>query len=729
MLTVFSSSVFASKLNQLTTEDEEEISKVIKGMSIEEKIGQMMMVGFSEKEDIKELIEKYHIGNVILFERNIKYQREEGVKVDDERIAPAVTKLSNDLQGFASNTEKQIPLLIAVDQEGGNTIIIEKGVTLLPSNMVIGATRSEEYAFQAGRITGEELRAMGIHMNLAPVVDINQNIKDDVIGVRSYGGDTELVSKLGLQYTNGLHEGGVLSVAKHFPGHGDSPVDPHFRLPKVLYSYEVLKKGNLKPFEVLVKNGVDAVMTAHMDFSSAFDKVPEGLPASLSPEILKGELREKMGFEGIIISDDMEMRAVLMENGDEARTIGKAAIQAVKATTDIIIVATHVDKAKEVYNALIEEFKDKRFQEKFIDLAVRRILRLKKKVNKSLNISDWIVNSEKVKEIVMKEENLEIAHEIVKEAITLVIDNNDLFSGKSFPFKKVFSTDEILVVSPYYKEETFTTKIKEKNRGDITSIDVRYYPSWDSKRNEEEVTKKMEEILEKVINAKMVIVGITREQHITIVENLVNKTEKPIIVIAFSEPYLLGEELIRRKNITYLAAYSHLEPSIVAIVDVLFGKVKPKPAKYLPVLLYGITTETPSKIAPVIPRSSAESLSVLPSIEPQETSDSNSWWFYILGGLGAFVGGFIKLVQVGIRNIFPKRDESGILQLGLVLNLCINIVWGIILCLVVVIINSFHPILQVVRENLIGAFVIGFIGGYLGSAILNLIPGIGRVSK
>ncbi len=729
-LTFFSSCVPGSKLNRLTAEDEKEISEMINRMTLEEKIGQMMMVGFSEKGDIEELIENYYVGNVILFERNVKYQREEGVRADDERIAPAVAELCNELQGFASNTKQKIPLLIAVDQEGGNTIVIEKGVTLFPSNMVIGATRSEEYAFQAGRITGEELRAMGIHMNLAPVVDINQNIRDDIIGVRSYGGDSELVSKLGVQYVNGLHEGGVLSVAKHFPGHGDSSVDPHFTLPKVLYSYEVLKKGNLKPFDMLVKNDVDAVMPAHMDFSKAFDKVREGLPASLSPEILKGELREKMGFEGVIISDDMEMKAVLMENEDEVRTIEEASLQAAKATTDIVIVAQHVDKVKEVYRALKEEFKDKRLEEEFVDPALKRILRLKKKVNKSLSVSDWMVIPLQAKEKVMKKENLEIAYEIVKEAITLVTDNNDLFLGISFPFRKVSSEDKILVVSPYYREETFTRKIKKENVGDIISVPVRYYPHHYIKENEEEVSKKMKEILEESSGVEMVIVGITREQHVPIVENLVNKTEKPIIVIAFSEPYLLGESLIRKENITYLAAYSHLEPSIIAIIGVLFGREKPKPTKYLPVSLHGITTDTPSKMVAVIPRGKKGPSRELPR-DKQGPLKSKIWYFYMLVVLGAIVAGVAKSLQ----EAFSKK-RSGILPTRLALYLSFSIIWGVVLCLVVVLISSCLPqegknlfFLKAICENLIGAFVVGFIGGWLGPTILDLIPGIRKLSS
>lgn len=730
VLSILSGPGFASKLNELTLHDEEEISGIIRRMSIEDKIGQMMMVGFIEKENIKELIEHFRIGNVILFDRNIEYQREPGVRVNDDRIAPAVAKLCNELQGFASNTQQNIPLLIAVDQEGGNTIVIEKGVTLFPSNMVIGATRSEEYAFQAGRITGEELRAMGIHMNLAPVVDINQNIRDDIVGVRSYGGDTELVSKLGLQCMNGLHEGGVLSVAKHFPGHGDSPVDPHHGLPKVLYSYELLKRGNLKPFETLVRNGVDAVMPAHMDFSKAFEKVREGVPASLSPEILKGELRDRMGFEGVIISDDMEMRAVLVEDGRQVRTVEEAAVQAVRATSDIIIVTTHVDKAKEVYATLKEEFKDKKLQEKFVDPAVQRILRLKKKISTSLDPDDWIVTPRLAKEIVMKNDNLRIANEIVKEAITLVTDNNDLFSGNSFPFKKVSSENKILIVSPYYKEDSLTKKIRGEHVGDIISIPVRYFPHYYVKKNTEEVERKMDEILQQSRSVGMSIVGITREQHIPIVENLANTTKKPIIVIAFSEPYLLGESLIRKENITYLAAYSHLEPSIAAIVDILFGRVKPKSTKYLPVSLPGITTGKPSEMVAVIPRKEKEPPGEIGphKVEPAKPA---RWWFYGLVVLGALLAGLAKSLQEAFG-----RSKGAVFPTRLGLYLVFSVIWGMVLYLLVVLISSYFPqegktlpFLRAICDSLPGAFVIGFVGGWLGPAILDLIPGVKKVSS
>ncbi|MCD9023136.1 beta-N-acetylhexosaminidase [Cohnella silvisoli] len=323
-------------------------------LGLKEKIGQLFMCGFDGLEptnDIMNLIQEYGIGGVIYFRRNV-------------RDAAQVAALSGKLQQASAD-----PLFLAIDQEGGMVVRLEEGVTVMPGAMAQGAADNAELTREAAKWSGAELREIGINMNFAPCLDVNNNPQNPVIGVRSYGEDAARVAQLGTAAIRGYREGGVAAVAKHFPGHGDTAVDSHHELPTVPHGVDRLNEIELFPFRQAIWQRVDAIMTAHVVFP-AFE--PDGVPATLSQKILTGLLRDRMGFEGVIVTDCLEMNAI-------AETIGVArgAVEAIKAGADLILVSHRLTRQTAALEAVMEAVMTGEISESRIDEAARRIWELK----------------------------------------------------------------------------------------------------------------------------------------------------------------------------------------------------------------------------------------------------------------------------------------------------------------------------------------------------------------
>ena len=256
-------------------------------MSLEQKVGQVFMLGFEGRTldaSNRALIQGLHVGGVTLFARNI----ESGLQLK---------RLNFDLQSVAD----PVPLFISVDQEGGLVVRVTSGATIFPGNMAIGATGNLDLARRVAEASATELRIMGINMNLAPVVDINTNPLNPVIGVRSFGSDVRPVSDFGVQTLQALQSRGVSAIAKHFPGHGDTHVDSHRDLPVVLHPLERLEAIELVPFQAAIQAGVDGIMTAHVTLHAV--EPGHAVSATLSKAVLTGLLRERLGFQGLILTD------------------------------------------------------------------------------------------------------------------------------------------------------------------------------------------------------------------------------------------------------------------------------------------------------------------------------------------------------------------------------------------------------------------------------------------
>ena len=264
-------------------------------------VGQHIMVGFYGTEVTEELrayVRKYQFSNFILFRRNV---------VDQAQLAA----LCDQLQAMTLE-ETGMHALIATDQEGGAVSRLPDDCAVVPTAMAVAATGDPDNALEAGRITGREMMALGVNFDLAPSLDVNCNPRNPVINVRSYGDTPEQVSAFGCAMIKGLQSEGVLACAKHFPGHGDTDVDSHVGLPCVDKTMEELEACELAPFRSAIDAGVGAVMTTHI----LFPKIDEsGIPATMSRRILTGLLREKLGFDGIIITDCMMMDAIAKHYG------------------------------------------------------------------------------------------------------------------------------------------------------------------------------------------------------------------------------------------------------------------------------------------------------------------------------------------------------------------------------------------------------------------------------
>mgnify|MGYP000315436982 CR=1 FL=1 len=287
------------------------------------------MIGFEETEvtpDLRAWLQDYRPGGVILFSRNL---------VDAEQIAT----LTNDLQAIAGD----IPLLMAIDQEGGRVSRLPSDFTIFPPAATVAQSGSTDLAYQAASVTAKELRSVGINMNMAPVLDIHTNPDNPIIGNRAFGTEPAQVCTMGAATIAGLQDHRVLACGKHFPGHGDTSTDSHLELPCVHASRERLEEIELQPFRYAIEHGLQAMMTAHVHYPG-LDPV---YPATLSPTILSGLLRQELGFSGVILSDDLEMRAIL----DHTR-VGDAAIRSLQAGADMLLICKSRTLATDTFQAL-----------------------------------------------------------------------------------------------------------------------------------------------------------------------------------------------------------------------------------------------------------------------------------------------------------------------------------------------------------------------------------------
>ncbi|MBA7691269.1 Beta-hexosaminidase [subsurface metagenome] len=393
------------------------LKKPLSGMTLEEKIGQMFQVGFNGKKvtsDIKEMIEDYYVGGIIYFRRNIESLQQ-------------VSGLSNKLQILSARKRSGLPLLISTDQEGGmvNRLV---GGTHFPGNMVLGAARKSSLAEKAGRTTAGQLRAVGINMDFAPVLDVSNNPLNLVIGTRSFGGDPLLVADLGVAFIKGMQEEGIIACAKHFPGHGDTAIDSHLDLPVIECQKERLEKVEIYPFRQAIGAGVDSIMTAHICMPALESR--KGIPATLSYNILTNLLRGELGYKGVVITDCMEMKAI----ADSFGTV-EGSVMAIEAGTDIVLVSHSLDKQKAAIEAVTGAVKEERITEERINQSVLRILRLKEKRIglESPPVSDYRKINKKAEE--------EIAYEISKAGVTLVKDEDNLIPINRSNDKKVLVID------------------------------------------------------------------------------------------------------------------------------------------------------------------------------------------------------------------------------------------------------------------------------------------------
>lgn len=329
-------------------------------LTLREKIGQLIVTGFPGPvpgEELRDLIADYGIGNVILFSHNVENAAQLKALCDGLR------REIGERTGY--------PPLIAIDQEGGRVTRLPADATNVPGAMAIASTGRPEHAYAAGRATARELRALGINFNLAPVLDINNNKRNPVINVRSYGDTAETVERYGLQMLRGLREEGVLASAKHFPGHGDTAVDSHLGLPAVGKTLEQLRELELKPFAAAFGEGAEAVMTAHILFPEI---EPERVPATMSRTIVTELLKKELGFEGLVVSDCLEMNAIRKFYGTAEGAVG-----ALKAGVHLLFISHTPQLVREAIERIEQAVLGGELPMAVVDEAVEKVLYYKKK--------------------------------------------------------------------------------------------------------------------------------------------------------------------------------------------------------------------------------------------------------------------------------------------------------------------------------------------------------------
>ena len=433
------------------------VPKLMNEMSLRDKVTQMMMVDFrmwgdnvdSAKdftvmnEEVQKIIEDYNFGSIILFANNIKETEQ------SYNLTMAMQEAATKDGGLA--------LIICADQEGGSVYRLGSG-TALPGNMALGATyaaNGTKYALHAGQIIGSELDAVGINGNLAPVVDVNNNANNPVIGLRSYGDDATMVGELASAVIAGMAEYNVIGTAKHFPGHGDTATDSHYGLPMVDKSLEVLKEVELKPYEVAIDQGIEMIMTAHILYPQLEgDKIvsnktgePESLPATMSDDILTGLLKEDMGFEGIIVTDAMNM-AGIADKWDQVQST----IIAVNAGADLFCMPCRLycqaDLANldAIINGVIAAVESGEIPMERINDAVRRILTVKE--NRGILDYDPAEHTlEKALEVVGSDANRAKERELAAAAVTVVKNDGSL------PLE-LNENSKVLMLVPYDNERS-----------------------------------------------------------------------------------------------------------------------------------------------------------------------------------------------------------------------------------------------------------------------------------
>jgi beta-glucosidase-like glycosyl hydrolase len=562
----------------------------LKRMTLEEKTGQLISVGINarflnqESEEYKSLrrqVEQNHIGGIILFRGSV-YES---------------VHLVNRMQQHARR-----PLIISADLEAGAGMRFEDTINF-PWNMAVGATGNPDYARRQGEITAREARALGVQQIFAPVVDVNNNAANPVINVRSYGEDPASVAKFAAAFTEGAQGAGVIATAKHFPGHGDTNVDSHRGLPIINVKRERLEQIELIPFRAVIEAGIGAVMSAHIglpeidpttvqplprEASIRPAYVEEGgeivdenafLPGTLSPVVLGGMLRRGLGFDGIVVTDAMDMSGLTIYFKQD-----EAAVRAVLAGADMILKPADPDAAT---RGLREAVRAGRLTEKRIEESARKILAAKYDLGL---VRQRITPLEEIDRLVSGPDALKLADEIAGDAITLVRDEAKLLQpeggaglrrgARIFNLAITNGEDRLWIAGP------FASQLARLGRRADTFV-------LDSRSTEEEVR----EALERSRKADVVLVSMygrvrsgaansvgLPQQGVRALSALLER-KVPLVGISFGNPYLL-------QNFpslgTYVVAYGDMPSLQRAAARALLGQADIKGR--LPISLPGLHT-------------------------------------------------------------------------------------------------------------------------------------------
>lgn len=510
-------------------------------LTLEDAIGEQFLLSFAgtrePSRDLIETIERRHVGGVVLF------------RAKNVGSVAELRGLTEALQAAAAKAGRP-PLLIATDQEGGQLMAIGEG-TPFPGNMALGATRDERLAYRVGRALGREVAAVGVNVNFAPVCDVNNNPDNPVVGTRSFGEDPKLVARLGAAMIRGIQTSGVVACAKHFPGHGDTSSDSHHGTPVIPHDARRLQRVELPPFRAAVAAGVRMVMTAHI----ALPALDAGLdrPATLSPEVVRGQLRRRLGYRGVIVTDAMDMQAI-----DQGAGLTLDTIAAVAAGVDLLLFNHDAPRREEAYAALLHAARRGLLPCREILASGRRILALK----------TWCAGRKRPPlGVVGCREHRALAREVAERSVTLVREDQ----GR-LPLH-LRAGVRVAVVVP--RPEDLTPADTSSHVAPSLAAAVRRYHAGTDEFivSMSPSPADVAALVDRLARCDLVILGTlnaTAHPGQAALVNAVVERGTPAIAVALRMPH----DLRAYPGVsTYVCTYGILLPSIEALADALWGRI------------------------------------------------------------------------------------------------------------------------------------------------------------
>lgn len=498
--------------------------------SLEEKVGQLFIVGFDGHEmndDILNLIVRYHVSGVCYFSRNLNNPKQ-------------VKQLSNKLQ---SHTKLDFPLFLSIDQEGGMVNRITNDTITSPSQMALGATDNRLYIKWMSEFVARQLDEMGINMNYAPTIDVNNNPNNPVIGIRSFGENVKKVSQMGSESMLAYKKKGIIPVVKHFPGHGDTHTDSHHDLPIIDHGLERMHEVELVPFKHAIKQGADVVMVSHLNFP-AIDPVS---PATLSYPIVTHLLREELGFDGVITTDCMEMEAITKHYSP-----AESAVKAVQAGIDLLLYSHTYDVQRQAIDGVIEAVKRGDISEERINESFVRVMKLKQAYNVSREATDY------ERDEFEHARQAEFVKKLTDESITLVKDEQDLL-----PIQE--EEKIVLIYNSVQQASLAEEQFKSKNT-------LAHFLSRYTDVSHYDLTNdiNLDDVYEQADKIVLATNNISRNQDLCHkVEQLLQKFGDKTIAVATSSPY---DYQIVKDASTFVATYDPRESALESASRLLTGK-------------------------------------------------------------------------------------------------------------------------------------------------------------
>ncbi|PIB38770.1 glycoside hydrolase family 3 N-terminal domain-containing protein [Maribacter sp. 4G9] len=509
------------------------VEQQYQNMTLEERIGQLFMVMVTsnptngETERIKQLIKDQKIGGIIFSKGGPVRQ----------------ANLCNEYQSIS-----KVPLLVGMDSEWGLAMRLDSTYAF-PWNMTLGAIQDDKIIEKVGYRVGEHAKRLGVHINFAPDIDINTNPKNPIIGNRSFGETRELVANKGIAFMKGMESAGVLSSGKHFPGHGDTEVDSHHDLPVIPFSRERLDSLELYPFKKLINEGLSSVMVAHLEVPSM--EIREGLPSSLSEQIISGILKEELGFQGLVFTD-----ALNMKGATKFGTEGAVELAAFNAGNDILLMPQDVEAAK---NLLIKSYNRGRISEARLGQSVKKILMAKYKVG--LNDYRPIVLENLYEDLNTVADDI-LYEEAIENALTIVKNRFDLIGIKNLENKKIaYVKFGDAPSDPFIEELNKYTKVTQVNDDNIESL-----------------KKQLEDY-------NLVIIGHHKsnespwkaykftDKELAWLQEISNLRSSNLILSVFAKPYALSDISTFQNIDAVVVSYQNSEIAQRKTAELLFGAI------------------------------------------------------------------------------------------------------------------------------------------------------------